>query len=174
VGWYPERVRWLGFVMMLVACGRIGFDPIGGGGDDGVGSGDGAVTAGDGSDCPPVCARCTGSTCVIDVTAGGAVVCPPGWSCDINCNSASACRNGIDCTMATSCNIDCNSSGSCQGAVMCGVVSCTMYCRADNTCNNSQFTCSASCPIKCCAPFNQTCSGLSGGMPEFFATCPPA
>src|SRR5262249_34609921 len=79
-----------------------------------------AATGGGGDDdgtCDPACLAAGGTcqlgVCVIDVTSGGMITCPPGLSCQINCNSATACTGGIDCRMAKSCSIGCNVALSC-------------------------------------------------------------
>ena len=167
---------WLG-VLIVAACGRIGFDVVGAGDADGSGSGD-ANGSGSGSaacrmlDCAAAGGTCMGDQCVIAVTGGGTVTCPFGLDCVINCNTPAACRGGnIDCSMAEHCTINCNAGGTCSNETFACAGGCTIYCRVDNTCNSDMFQCPAgACDLECCNS-NAACSGNSGTVPNF-GTCP--
>lgn len=104
---------------------------------------------------------CTNGVCVFDVTTSTALVCPSGLTCQFDCNTTNACKNGIDCATAAGCVVNCNTSNTCQtGVISCGSGGCTMYCRGSNTCDNSMYQCGTligSCDLECCG--SSTCVG---------------
>src|SRR5262249_18451068 len=102
--------------------------------------------------CPPQCGQCNfgNKTCTITGTGSGAITCPAGWNCTINCNGTAACGD-ISCTMAQSCDVTCGSDRAC-GNITCDTASCTTHCTssgsAGSACGNlscTSGTCDATC-----------------------------
>lgn len=113
--------------------------------------------------CPPQCTTCIGQVCIIDCSAAGAnctdqVRCPKGFSCDIRCNTDSACRSGIHCLDATECTIQCGGRDSCRG-VMCGTGGCFLNCTGMNSCETVACEQSCACDVKC-AIGNNSCQNV--------------
>jgi len=87
-------------------------------------------------------------------TAGcdGAIVCPEGRPCIIDCMGDQACENtSIDCTMATSCDINCEGSDACDNSgIQCAGSTCNIQCVGSAACEDSAIECSADvCTILC-------------------------
>ncbi|HEY3803716.1 MAG TPA: hypothetical protein VGL61_13975 [Kofleriaceae bacterium] len=144
-------MRWIPVVIAMAGCGRIGFDELG----------DGGGNAGDGT-CASVGGSLSGSTCVI-TTDGGPVTCPAGLTCQIDCNSPTACNAGIDCSNAAACEIDCNVAGSCTSGETTCHGDCDLFCHASNTCDGVTVDCAESgCAIWCC-PDTSFCGNDNDG-----------
>lgn len=107
--------------------------------------------------CASVCdaGGCDAGTCVIDCSqpgacGAGAVKCPPGVPCAVECGGKAACAAGIDCTQASSCSIACNGETSCAGSVACSGSSCTVACNGAGTTCAAGVACDAgTCNIAC-------------------------
>src|SRR5262249_60242254 len=97
------------------ACGRIGFDPQGGG--SAPTSGD-AVNVGNAICDPTQCAfvggTCAGTTCKITVATNGILACPANHDCVFDCNTGAACNGAQECSGAHSCTFNCNARSSCN------------------------------------------------------------
>ncbi|HEY5922609.1 MAG TPA: hypothetical protein VIV11_13100 [Kofleriaceae bacterium] len=115
---------------------------------------------GDANNCPDQCTTCNVAlkTCSINcqqANCNNAVTCPPGYKCDIMCNTDNACRNGINCQMAASCNIDCTGKQSCEN-VQCGSGPCDVGCIGPASCRNVRCNNSCACDVVCTG--NQSCA----------------
>ncbi len=129
---------------------------------------DGAVTdsAIDGNPnvCPAQCSSCDipSHTCKIDcavTSCNGAVVCPPGWNCDVACSTTGSCRNGVTCTGTGSCKIACSGANSCRD-LQCGSGKCDITCTGSTSCRNVACSPSCGCDVKC-SPGVAACEGVS-------------
>jgi hypothetical protein len=135
--------------------------------------------------CPPQCSSCNAGqmTCRIDCavtscTNGSAVVCPPGWNCEVLCTTPSSCRNGVSCAGTLSCDVQCTGTGSCRG-VACGAGPCNVDCAGSNACRGVQCGTSCACDVTCsngalcgevaCPSFQ--CSNVQGGCSSASPGC---
>jgi hypothetical protein len=119
-----------------------------------------------GPQCPQGCTSCnlTQKTCTINCMTGncnGAVSCPPGYHCDIQCNTDNSCRNGVNCALAASCTVDCTGKSSCQG-VQCGAGPCDIGCIGVQSCRGVHCNNSCKCDV--------SCTGNSSCASEIFCT----
>ena len=124
----------------------------GGGNPDAPKTVDGATHA-DANGCPPGCSTCdtTKHTCTIDCRSSncnGAVACPAGYKCDIQCDTDNSCRNGVDCTAALSCNVTCSGNSSCRN-VSCGLGPCDVSCSGPSSCRGVACGNSCACDVTC-------------------------
>lgn len=115
---------------------------------------------GDANNCPAPCTSCNvqQKTCTINcqqTSCTNTVTCPPGYKCDIQCNTDNACRNGINCLAAASCSIDCIGKQSCQN-VQCGPGPCAVACSGPATCKGVSCGNSCACDVTCTG--NQSCA----------------
>ena len=120
----------------------------------GMGSGD----AGNG--CPAGCSACNPQqhTCTIDCRSSncnGAVTCPTGYHCDIQCDTDNSCRNGVMCQGGLSCNITCSGNSSCRN-VACGLGPCDVNCSGPSSCRGVACNSSCACDVTCTG--SQSCS----------------
>ena len=172
-------MKWVAVAAIALGCGRIGFDPLGnapGSGDApraGSDAGTGSGGSGSCATCMAAGGTCSGNTCVFGVTTTGPLTCPPGLTCEFDCNVASACSS-IDCSMAAGCTIECNSPGTCSnGTLRCDTSGCTEYCRATNTCDGGTYTGAGNGAgvVQCCGL--TSCSNTTGNETLFIpGTCP--
>ena len=109
--------------------------------------------------CPAVCSSCSGATCKLPCASG--CVCPPGWSCDIDC-WAKICVGAVDCSAAADCSLKCAST-SCTGLVTCGSGRCDVTCASGSCLGGVDCAKSCACTVSCA-------SGACGPG----VTCPPA
>lgn len=105
------------------------------------------------TDCPQECTSCDQENrqCNIDCQVedcGPQVVCPTGWNCNIACNRASSCRNGINCLTAASCTIECSGDNACRN-VACGTGRCNIQCSGTGSCRSISCGQSCACDIQC-------------------------
>ncbi len=105
--------------------------------------------------CPPQCTSCDPNAHMCRIECGAAnnncsneVVCPPGYSCDIGCNTAGACKNGIVCTDATACTISCGGTSSCKN-IECGDGPCDITCSGPSSCHGVDCGSSCACDVAC-------------------------
>jgi hypothetical protein len=119
---------------------------------------------GDASQCPSGCTSCniTTHSCTIDCSQNGGacsnkVMCPPGWACNVQCDTDGACKNGVSCVGATSCAISCSAHNSCQG-VQCGLGKCTVDCSGVASCQGVQCGNSCACDVTCLG--SQSCTSV--------------
>jgi hypothetical protein len=129
----------------------------------------------DANKCPDQCTTCDldNSQCLIDCTQAncdGPVKCPPGFSCEIDCNEDGSCTHGVDCTDSVSCDVTCTGDGSCKG-VVCGDGRCDVTCLGDQSCRTVNCEKSCACDVTCgdaadCTAVTCTapqCDGAFGG-----------
>jgi hypothetical protein len=140
-------------VLLGVALGACGIDPRSD--DFRCGNGQGGCPQGrdcvdgwcvadpgtDGGSCPAVCSRCVSDTCIIECDAPGEcddrVICPPGLDCDVRCEFAGSCGEGVQCSTG-SCVISCDGAGSCDGALDCDdACSCATTCDGPGSCSGT-------------------------------------
>lgn len=105
------------------------------------------------SECPPQCTSCNKESreCTIDcgsTDCTAQVVCPAGWSCDIQCNRQNSCRNGVNCLDAKSCTLDCSGDGACRN-VACGPGRCNVTCSGNASCRSVSCSQSCACDVEC-------------------------
>lgn len=113
--------------------------------------------------CPAACTECdiTAKTCKIDCgsgNCGGAVQCPVGYDCTINCSAPNSCRNGVFCTGDSACTILCNGSGTCRN-VACGNGPCDIECTGQGSCRG--ITCGQSCACDVSCGDGSTCQQIT-------------
>ena len=153
---------------------------------------DGPITDGPPGDvsntCPAQCTSCnTGThTCKIDcavTSCNGAVVCPPGWNCDVECTVANSCRSGVTCPpQGNACTINCSGTGACR-TLDCGTGKCDVNCSGSMSCRGVDCTGSCGCDVKCgvgaaceavtCTSFQcDTGLGCSSSVVPSCETCP--
>jgi hypothetical protein len=114
--------------------------------------------------CPTGCTSCNvqQKTCAINcqMSATGycenTVTCPPGYKCDILCNTENACRDGVNCQMAASCNVDCTGRQACEN-VQCGSGPCDVNCSGPASCRGVSCNNSCACDVLCSG--NTSCTG---------------
>lgn len=138
-----------------------------------------------GGSCPAACTgNCSGTICTIlcDApnecnSAAGAIVCPAGWDCDVQCVNNQACQdNTITCPADYACSVTCTGNQACGGT--------TVTCSQRGTCalscsdtgggedclsavlNCGYNTCTASCTADTTRP-TVNCDGTWG------CTCTP-
>ena len=122
--------------------------------DSPVSTGDGHTGDGNGSNgCPAQCTSCSVSqkTCVIDCTGtdcSGTMTCPPGYSCDVKCDTDNSCRNGVVCAGTTNCKVECSGKNACQN-VQCGTSACDVECTGTMSCKTVTCGASCACDVKC-------------------------
>jgi hypothetical protein len=107
---------------------------------------------------PVQCTSCevsdAGKTCIVDCDAandprcGAQINCPPGYKCDVRCNTQNACRMGINCGQATECLIDCSGQSSCRN-VLCGEGPCDVECTGEASCRAIGCMNSCACDVAC-------------------------
>lgn len=97
-----------------------------------------------GTPCPPQCSFCNGSTCVIlcnqQKECEDGVVCPPDFSCVVDCMGNQACKGAtIQCPADYDCKIQCSDlqDKSCEDAV----VQCSEQGRCDLACGGQKQAC---------------------------------
>lgn len=156
---------WL--LVVVVACGRVGFDPIDPSNGDGGGACDVAACAGIGG-------TCSNGQCVVDVTTNSPLTCPPGLDCTFECSAASSCSSGIDCAQASHCTIDCMATESCEGGMIsCSAGGCDTYCSGSPSCEHLDYMCTPTkCIVQCCDGMGGICGNDLGGATETGAACP--
>jgi hypothetical protein len=147
---------WL--VVLVLGCGRINFDPLGGGGTTGDAIGD---TSGDTSGSGTVM-DCSGTTCS----------CPSGAPCNVNCMTACTVMCGAAssvrvCCPNGGCTIECFQPASV--ALRCPS-SCTLACTSGADCTQ---LCDPPCSAnqQSCVPFT-SCRNIGCPAPECSYTCP--
>ena len=75
----------------------------------------------DAGPCPAVCnGGCSGTVCYLKTPA--APVCPPGWDCDVTCNTGNACAQPVVCATGK-CAVHCTGVGTCAMGVNCTTAS---------------------------------------------------
>lgn len=100
-----------------------------------------------GGACPAECANCNGDICTIQCTSAtcATVTCPPGFACNVVCDSMSECQGSvINCPDNYACNVSCAGNSACRSAtVNCSTTgTCNMTCSADpNVCRDSSMLC---------------------------------
>lgn len=109
----------------------------------------------DALECPSQCNSCKLGTmeCLVDCEISPAICnapinCPPGWNCNIKCNTQGACRQGITCTEGASCNITCSGSNACRD-VECGAGPCDVECSGISSCRDVACGDSCKCDVTC-------------------------
>ncbi|HZO16286.1 MAG TPA: hypothetical protein VFB62_23590 [Polyangiaceae bacterium] len=116
-----------------------------------------------GGTCPDVCnGGCNGpnnTNCVIVCGStgciGDTIVCPPGFSCELQCDGSEACDEAtLDCPAEYSCKVTCaNATESCEALVInCGTsASCTVDCgQGSSACLLTELQCGkGACGAKC-------------------------
>lgn len=121
---------------------------------------------------------CRNDSCVID-TPSGAVACPVGGECSIECSGDnSSCRTSITCPAFTSCDVQCSEDHTCDATAVltCATGStCEVFCKGDHACSPLTITCAAgaSCTYHCCG--GHSCQGISctgPGCMEGVPACP--
>ena len=140
---------------------------------------------------PPQCTSCNlgKKECLVDcqadsdpMTCVNQIVCPPGFSCLVKCNTPSSCRMGVNCQGTTDCAVECTGSFSCRN-VACGAGPCAVTCSGNNSCSGISCGQSCACDVKCAAGvascFNVVCTkqvcdtGLGcSSEPQTCNTCP--
>ena len=114
--------------------------------------------------CPAQCTSCVqaSKTCKIDcavTSCNSAVVCPPGWNCEVACTVANSCRSGVTCPPSgNSCNITCSGTGSCR-MIDCGTGKCDVNCSGSQSCRGVDCTGSCGCDVKC--PIGASCEAVT-------------
>ena len=103
--------------------------------------------------CPTQCSSCDPTTkhCKIDcavTSCTNAVMCPPGWNCEVLCTTPNACRNGVDCGNALSCDVQCTGTSTCRD-VACGAGRCNVNCTGTGSCRNVQCGSACACDVTC-------------------------
>ena len=132
--------------------------------------------------CPSQCTQCNleKRECTIDCNAnpsvcGPQVVCPPGFSCIIKCNTSSSCRNGVMCQGSLGCNIECSGSFACRN-VQCGTGPCLVNCSGNSSCSGITCGMSCACDVKCgtgSSCFNVICSKPQCSIATFGCSSEP-
>lgn len=112
---------------------------------------DAAIDAG--NVCPAQCTSCDigSDTCKIDcavTNCNAAVVCPPGWNCDVECTTTNSCRQGVTCTGDKACKINCSGAGSCR-MLQCGSGKCDVACSGIQSCRGVACGQSCGCDVTC-------------------------
>ena len=115
---------------------------------------------GGGGDCPAACSECIGATCVINCpnanVCDGAIVCPSGFDCEVNCDGNNTCA-AVDCSAADSCRVSCNGTRSCGGSIICADEgSCEIDCDGEDSCAGSITSGAGPTEIDCAI---DTCTG---------------
>jgi len=127
-------------------------------------------------ECPRVCnggCNPTTKTCNVQCASAGqcvgAIDCPNGYACTINCLANNACSS-IDCGDADSCVVNCMATNAC-GGIDCGLddTPCQITCLGTNACDDIECS-DGSCMVTCsgnnaCGPVD--CAGSCACM----ATC---
>lgn len=109
--------------------------------------------------CPVQCTSCEPAdngqkVCIVDCDAanddrcGGQINCPPGFVCDVRCNTQNSCRMGINCGQATQCLIECSGEDSCRN-VLCGEGPCDVECTGLSSCRAIGCMNSCACDVAC-------------------------
>ncbi len=116
---------------------------------------DASMPSPDARECPGACSSCDPGTkqCKIDCavtscTGGNAIVCPPGWNCEVLCSTSNSCRNGVRCANTLSCDVQCTGTASCRG-VVCGAGPCNITCTGNNACRGVECGTSCACDVTC-------------------------
>lgn len=134
--------------------------------------------------CPSACTECdlAAHICKIDCgqgNCGGAVQCPPGYDCTINCSEPNSCRNGVTCSGDSACTILCDGSGTCRN-VVCGNGPCDIECTGQGSCRGVTCGNSCACDVSCgdlatCQQITCTngplCGDFNGGCSSQGANC---
>jgi hypothetical protein len=161
-------------LLVLAACGRLGFEPAPTESTttDDSGTGDDAMQT-DAMRPDVMPAACTASTCPAPATCMAGVCtfqcnlfncdnveCPPGMPCDVQCMGnlvMPVCTGMVDCGDATACTVTCSGLGSCSGSIRCGTGKCDVTC-ASGACSGS-VDCSdaCECDVTCNACTNVMC-----------------
>jgi hypothetical protein len=118
--------------------------------------------------CPPQCTSCNPATNACTITCGpannncsGAVTCPTGWNCEIDCGVTNACRAGVNCLGSASCHVLCTGFAACRN-VTCGTGKCEVECAGINSCQRGiQCGNSCACDVSCTGGGQQTCGQVS-------------
>lgn len=138
----------------------------------------------DAPQCPAQCTSCDlkAKTCKVDCAVSpelcmaGAppIVCPDGFTCDIDCSTERACRNGIDCTGGAGCTITCGADTSCRN-LSCGAAPCRIDCPGFDSCTNVDCG-TGQCNVECSGSGSCTNVDCSNACScdvfcDFFADC---
>ncbi len=101
---------------------------------------------------------CIGTTCVIVATGATRVNCPPGMGCQVRCETAGSCEQGVSCGTASSCDVRCIGAGACRsGGVDCsGAELCDVRCEGTAACEHGSASTSVNCRRSTCSV---TCTG---------------
>jgi hypothetical protein len=88
----------------------------------------------------------------------GAVRCPDGRPCTVECVGSDSCSGEVDCGNATTCTIVCSGVDSCGGGVDCGEGRCDVDCSGDQSC-----AASVDCDDACACDLDCTGTDSCGG-----------
>src|SRR5262245_12286415 len=94
----------------------------------------------------------------------GAVTCPAGVPCHVQCVGRDACDQPIDCSQAASCVIECNDERTCASQLTCGAGLCEVQCGGKDSCGGG-----VDCPSACFC--DVSCQGESSCSQQ--TVCPP-
>lgn len=153
--------------------------------DDGVDAGDPGTGDIDAAPpCPPGCSSCDGAICRVDCSGsrcntGTDILCPPGWSCLIECTGRRACRDGRvrcigDCEIVcrgdeacerspvecqgNGCAISCDGSRACDQGVDCTAIDCAIECTGQEACGSGACCAGTDCGADCTASAGGSCT----------------
>ena len=109
--------------------------------------------------CPVQCTSCEVNqagkkVCIVDCDGanddrcGSQINCPPGYVCDVRCNTQNSCRMGINCGQAAECLIECSGQSSCRN-VLCGEGPCDIECTGLSSCRAIGCMDSCACDVAC-------------------------
>ena len=116
-----------------------------------------------GGACPALCDECRDGTCFIHCNdsrqCGGSagspatLACPPGFHCDVSCESESSCSFlSVQCPGDHACSTECTGKKSCNSlSLACAGGPCRLACgSAAQSCRNSELQCgSGACQASC-------------------------
>jgi hypothetical protein len=113
---------------------------------------------------------CPGAAC------GGAIDCPDGFACDVQCAAGNACKDQtVTCPTGNyACDVTCGSNGACPNTQLhCGTGPCTIHCNNTHACNGSTVNCGAeACTAECSGPQTFTVNhGTSCGCIKCNGAC---
>lgn len=103
--------------------------------------------------CPMPCTSCDmeAKTCTIDcekTSCSSEIACPPGYKCNVLCNTDDSCRAGVSCEKSTSCTVECSGSRTCRD-VVCGPGPCAVTCSGARSCRDVACGDSCACDVTC-------------------------
>src|SRR5207248_1591918 len=103
--------------------------------------------SGDGGACPSQCTSCDVSRMTCTIVDVGAVSCPAGWNCVVQCSRSNTCAT-VACGDAASCQVTCSAANTC-GQVQCGTTRCQVACDASTSCTSVACQSSCQCDVTC-------------------------